>query len=43
MSYYPQFPPAAIYAYPMPFSNQEFYAMYPNGGGVDGGPVYYDK
>ena len=37
MAYYPQFPPAAmpIYAYPMPaFSNQEFFAMYPQSQGV---------
>lgn len=44
MAFYPQFP--AIYAYPMPFPNQEFYAMYPGtpgmGGGEGGGPVYYE-
>ena len=36
MAFYQQsvFPPAAIYAYPMPFPNQEFYAMYPPGQGV---------
>lgn len=50
MAFYPQFPQAAIYAYPMPFPNQEFYAMYPgggggnpNGGGGMDGPVYFDN
>jgi len=47
MAYYPQFPPAAmpIYAYPMPaFSNQEFFAMYPQSqGGMDGSTVYYEN
>jgi len=44
MAFYPQFPPAAIYAYPMPFPNQEFYAMYPQGqGGMDGSTVYYEN
>lgn len=39
MAFYPNFP--AIYAYPMPFANQEFYAMYPPGSTVDG-PIYFD-
>jgi len=46
MAFYQQsvFPPAAIYAYPMPFPNQEFYAMYPPGqGGMDGSTVYYEN
>ncbi len=40
MAFYPQFP--AIYAYPMPFPNQDFYAMYPPGSAPDG-PVYFDQ
>ena len=43
MAFYPQFP--AIYAYPMPFPNQEFYAMYPpgpDGQAHPGAPMYYD-
>jgi len=46
MAFYPQFPPAAIYAYPMPFPNQEFYAMYPHGPGgqsVEGSTVFYEN
>jgi len=44
MAFYPQFPPAAaIYAYPMPFPNQEFYAMYPQGGQGMDSPVYYEN
>jgi hypothetical protein len=44
MAFYPQFPGAAIYAYPMPFPNQEFYAMYPQGGqGMDSHSVYYEN
>lgn len=45
MAFYPQFPPAAIYAYPMPFPNQEFYAMYNNGQGMDpqGSTVFYEN
>lgn len=39
MAFYPQFP---IYAYPMPFPNQEFYAMYPPGGMDASGPLYFD-
>jgi len=44
MAFYPQFPPAAIYAYPMPFANQEFYAMYPPGGQtMEGSTVFYEN
>ena len=46
MAFYPQFPPAAIYAYPMPFPNQEFYAMYgPNGQNMEGhgSTVFYEN
>jgi len=44
MAFYPQFPPAAIYAYPMPFPNQEFYAMYPPGGQtMEGSTVFYEN
>ena len=44
MAFYPQFPPAAaIYAYPMPFPNQEFYAMYPPGGQGMDSSVYYEN
>ena len=47
MAFFPaQYPPAAIYAYPMPFPNQEFYAaMYPqNGGqGMDGSTLFYEN
>jgi hypothetical protein len=44
MAFYPQFPPAAIYAYPMPFPNQEFYAMYSQDqGGMNGSTVYYEN
>lgn len=45
MAFYPQFP--QMYAYPIPFPNQEFYAMYPNGppngGSMDQGPVFYEN
>lgn len=40
MAFYPQFP--AIYAYPMPFANQDFYAMYPPGAEAGNGHVYFD-
>jgi len=46
MAFYPQFPTAAIYAYPMPFPNQEFYAMYPQGSGgqgMEGSTVFYEN
>jgi len=44
MAFYPQFPQAAIYAYPMPFPNQEFYAMYPPGGQtMEGSTVFYEN
>jgi len=44
MAFYPQFPPAAIYAYPMPFPNQELYAMYPPGGQImEGSTVFYEN
>ena len=45
MAFFPQYPPAAIYAYPMPFPNQEFYAaMYPqNGQGMDGSTLFYEN
>lgn len=43
MAFYPQFPQAAIYAYPMPFPNQEFYAMYPQGGGTNLEAGYYES
>ena len=44
MAFYPQFPPAAIYAYPMPFPNQEFYAMYPPGSqAMEGSTVFYEN
>jgi hypothetical protein len=39
MAFYPQFP--AFYAYPMPYPNQEFYAMYPPNPVNTGGHVYY--
>jgi len=42
MAFYPQFPHAgAIYAYPMPFPNQEFAYVYPQGG-LDH-PAYYEN
>lgn len=44
MAFYPQFPQAAIYAYPMPFPNQEFYAMYPPGSqAMEGSTVFYEN
>jgi len=44
MAFYPQFPSAAaIYAYPMPFPNQEFYAMYPQGGQGMDSTIYYES
>lgn len=44
MAFYPQFPPAAYYAVPMPFPNQEFYAMYPPGGQtMEGSTVFYEN
>jgi len=39
MAYYPQYP--AFYAYPVPFPNQEFYAMYPPNPVNHSGHVYY--
>ena len=44
MAFFPQYPPAAYYAVPMPFPNQEFYAaMYPNGQGMDGSTLFYEN
>ena len=44
MAFFPQSPPAAYYAVPMPFPNQEFYAaMYPNGQGMDGSTLFYEN
>ena len=39
MAYYPQYP--AFYAYPVPYPNQEFYAMYPPNPVNHSGHVYY--
>ena len=39
MAYYPQYP--AFYAYPVPFPNQEFYALYPPNPAGHSGHIYY--
>jgi len=44
MAFFPQYPQAVIYPYPMPFPNQEFYAMYPPGGQtMEGSTVFYEN
>ena len=44
MVFYPQFPQATIYAYPMPFPNQEFYAMYPPGSqAMEGSTIFHEN
>ena len=46
MAFFPQFPQAAMQmiAYPMPFPNQEFYAMYPPGNqAMEGSTVFYEN
>lgn len=42
MSFYPQYPPAAFYAYPMPYPSQDFYAMYPPTAMDPNAQIYYE-